>query len=437
MTGSRRPFRALLTAISLAQAGTAVSVIALPWFVLVTTGSATSTGLTAFCELVPYVLCKGLTGPVVDRLGARLISWTADAVSALAVGLVPLLHALDLLPLWALLLLVALVGTVRGPGDLSKDVLLPETAELGGVPLERATGLLGVVNRLASTVGPVGGGAAVAVAGPMTALLLNAAAFLGGSLIIGGLLPTGVGRPADGPGQKYWEGFREGVRFLRGEPLVITVTALFAATNLLDAALSSVLLPVWARESGHGPSAIGLVAGAMGVTALGGSLLAAVYAARLPRRPVFLTGFLIAGAPRFLVLALDLPLWLVTAVFAASGFGAGFVNPIIGAVLLERIPRPLLGRVRAIRDSVVWAGIPVGGLLGGLAASAAGPTLVLTVAGLGYLLVTLFAVLRPEWRQLDRPGTALRRRTSPLLTRGCRPDLPSDRGATYVPRLPC
>ncbi|WP_063857237.1 MFS transporter [Kitasatospora sp. Root107] len=218
---------------------------------------------------------------------------------------------------------------------------------------------------------------------------------------------------------------------------MITVTALFAATNLLDAALSSVLLPVWARESGHGPSAIGLVAGAMGVTALGGSLLAAVYAARLPRRPVFLTGFLIAGAPRFLVLALDLPLWLVTAVFAASGFGAGFVNPIIGAVLLERIPRPLLGRVRAIRDSVVWAGIPVGGLLGGLAASAAGPTLVLTVAGLGYLLVTLFAVLRPEWRQLDRPGTALRRRTSPLLTRGCRPDLPSDRGATYVPRLPC
>ncbi|GHA21149.1 hypothetical protein GCM10010345_27850 [Streptomyces canarius] len=40
------------------------------------------------------------------------------------------------------------------------------TAERGRVPLERATGLPGVIERLASTVGLVAGGSLVALLGP-------------------------------------------------------------------------------------------------------------------------------------------------------------------------------------------------------------------------------------------------------------------------------
>lgn len=64
----------------------------------------------------------------------------------------------------------------------------------------------------------------------------------------------------------------------------------------------------------------------MGATAVGGSLIAAVVSHRLRRPVVVLTGFLLAGAPRFLILAFDDPLWVELAVFAVSGFGAGFVN---------------------------------------------------------------------------------------------------------------
>lgn len=86
---------------------------------------------------------------------------------------------------------------------------------------------------------------------------------------------------------------------------------------------------------------------------------------RLWRRVVVLIGFLLAGAPRFLILAFDAPLGVVLAVFAVSGFGAGFVNPVLGAVLVERVPRRMLGRVNALGDSLAWAGIPLGGLLAG------------------------------------------------------------------------
>ncbi|MFC8194633.1 MFS transporter [Streptomyces sp. NPDC057298] len=405
---SLRPLIGVLTAMTVSLTGTRISGIALPWFVLVTTGSATQTGLVAFFEMTPYVVVKALTGPLVDRVGPRVISWTTDLASASAAAAVPLLHGLDLLSFPLLLILVALIGAARGPGDLAKEVMVPEAADHSRVPLERATGLSGVIERLASTAGPAVGGSLVGLVGPLTGLLVNAACFAAGSAVIALMLPRGVGRSAEdasshdkgGPG--YWQRFREGWAFLRGDPLLFALIMMVGVTNLLDAAFAAVLVPVWARESGNGPTAIGLMGAVAGAAAIGGSLLATAVAHRLRRRAVFFIGFLFAGAPRFLVLAVDAPMSAVLAVFAASGFGAGFLNPIIGAVLFERVPRPLLGQVNALGDAMAWSGIPLGGLIAGAAVAMAGPVPVLLVGGVAYFLTTNLTGLRPEWREMDR-----------------------------------
>ncbi|PZG88121.1 MFS transporter [Streptomyces sp. NTH33] len=342
---------------------------------------------------------------------ARTVSWTTDLVSATAAAAVPLFHALDLLSFPLLLALVALIGAVRGPGDLAKEVMVPEAAERGRVPLERATGLSGVTERLASTVGLAVGGALVALLGPLTGLVVNAACFALGSVIIGLVLPRGMGHAAEetpsqagttGPG--YWRRFGEGFTFLRGEPLLLTVIVMVGITNLLDAGFTAVLVPVWARESGSGPAAIGLLGSVAGAAAVGGSLVAAVAAHRLRRRVVFFAGFLLAGAPRFLILALDAPVGAVLVVFAVSGFGAGFLNPVLGAVRFERVPRRMLGRVNALGDSLAWAGIPLGGLMAGAAVAFAGLVPVLLACGAAYFLTTSLTGLRPEWREMDRVG---------------------------------
>ncbi len=322
---SLRPLGGVLAAMAVSLTGTRISVVAVPWFVLVTTGSATQTGLVAFCEMTPYVVVKAFTGPLVDRIGPRVVSWTTDLASASAAVAVPLLHSLDLLSFPLLLVLVALIGAARGPGDLAKEVMVPEAAERGGVPLERATGLSGVTDRLASTVGLAAGGSLVALLGPLTALAVDAGLFVLGSAIIGLALPRGMGHAAEEPPSPaersepgYWQRFGEGFTFLRGEPLLLTVIVMVGITNLLDAAISSVLVPVWVKESGNGPAAIGLMGSVMGAAGVGGSLIAATVAHRLRRRTVVLTGFLLAGAPRFLILALDAPLGVVLAVFAGQ-----------------------------------------------------------------------------------------------------------------------
>jgi MFS family permease len=216
---SGRPVAGLLAAIAMSLTATRVAAIAIPWFVLTTTGSATRTGLVSFAEMAPYVLVKALSGPLIDRVGPRLVSRVADLVSAAAALAVSVLHSSALLSLWLLLALVAVIGAARGPGDLAKQVMIPEAAERGRMRLERATGLAGMTERLAITIGPAIGGALVALAGPLTGLAVNAACFAAGSLIVTLVLPRDMGRPAErragraargSPG--YWRRFGDGPR---------------------------------------------------------------------------------------------------------------------------------------------------------------------------------------------------------------------------------
>src|SRR6478736_3269917 len=127
--------------------------IALPWFVLTTTGSATRTGLVALAEMLPLVLLKVLSGPVIDRVGARRVSIACDTASVAAVGAIPLLHETGLLSFPALLVLVAVAGALRGPGDAAKAALTPAVVASAEVPMERATGLHSTIERTSALLG--------------------------------------------------------------------------------------------------------------------------------------------------------------------------------------------------------------------------------------------------------------------------------------------
>jgi len=349
--------------------------------------------------MAPYVLSKILSGPVVDRVGPRRISVLADGASLAAVGAVPLLHALGALHFGVLLMLVGLLGVVRGPGDNAKRVLAVHLAEQAGVPLERATGLSGTIERLADTVGPALAGVIVAALGPLPALAIDVGSFAVAALLIG--LTSPGDRQPDGSDERYLTALRAGLAFLHREPLLRSIVGVVAISNLVDAALTSVLLPVWAKQTGGGPLALGALSAALGITEMLGSATAAIIGHRLPRRVTYVIGSLINGAPRLAILAFSGPLWLVVAVWAVSGCGGGVLNPILQATMFERIPRPLLGRVTAAAGSLGWVGIPLAGPLavGLLALTGLVPAVLLSAVV--YLAATTLPAFRPEWHEMD------------------------------------
>jgi MFS family permease len=384
--------------------GTRLSIIAVQWLVLTMTGSASLTGLVAFAEMAPYVLAKALGGPLIDRWGGRRVAVLCDTASVAAVATVPLLHALDALTLPALLVMVLLLGLVRGPGDSAKHALVPDIVDEAGVPMERVTGLAGAAERLASTAGAGLAGMLVAAVGPATALLADAASFGVAGLLLAVTAPRRVHAGEQGPGAAvpYLSRLRSGWDFLRRDKVLVGITVMLAVTNMLDQAYNVVLVPVWAKDGGYGVETVGLLFGVFSVSSAVGAVLAATVGHRLPRFLTYLVAFLVTGAPRFLVLALDAPVWGVLVTVVAAGFASGFLNPILGAVVFERVPRPMMGRVTSLTTSLCWAGIPVGGVVAGVLVTAAGLAPALLACGAAYLVATMLPAVRPEWREIDR-----------------------------------
>ena len=402
---SRTPLIAFLAANVVSISGTRISAIAIPWFVLTTTGSATKTGLVVVFEMTPLVVMKALAGPLIDRVGPRRVSVTADAASAVLVAMVPLLHWLDRLSFPVLLALVALAGAARGPSDGAKGTLVPDVAETAGVAFERVTGLEGSTDRTASIIGPALAGVIIAAMGAANALLLDAASFAVCAVLIAVWGPVRhlpeAGEDRDGDASSYWRRLRTGWDYLIHEPLMRSISAMICVTNLLDTAYMSVLLPVWIKDHGYGTTQIGLVGSAFGLTATGRALLAALLGDRLPRRITYLVGFTLCGAPRYVAMAFGAPIWLLVGVCAVGGFGAGFINPILSAIYISRVPRPLLGRVNSLAESLSWAGMPIGGVVAGFAIAGIGLAPALLVAGGVYLVATTVPGFLPQWKQMD------------------------------------
>jgi MFS family permease len=401
----RRTLVLLLVSNAVSVAGTRVSAVAIPWLVLVTTGSAAKTGIVAAAELAPMVLAKALSGPLVDRVGPRRVSVTADLASAALVGLVPLLHLLDLLSFGVLVGVVALVGAARGPGDTAKETLAPEVAEAAALPIERVTGLTATVDRSASIIAPGLAGLLIAGVGAANALAVDAASFLVCAAGIAACLPRRErAQPADGlggPAEPYVAQLRAGLSFLTGDRLMRGLVLMLSATNLLDTAFNSVLLPTWIHSHGYGPAQLGLIGSTFGLFATFGAVLAAMLGTRMPRRTIYVVGFLVAGAPRWAALAFGAPIWLIVAICMVGGLGAGFINPILGAVFVERIPRHMLGRVNALAESLSWAGMPLGGLAAGAAVAGIGLVPVLAAGGVCYFVATTLPTRSPHWSEMD------------------------------------
>ncbi len=400
----RRGILGLLAANGVSTLGTRMSMLAIPWFVLTTSGSAAETGLVAFAETAPYVLLMAIGGPWVDRVGAWRVAIASEITAGVAMGAIPLLFLTGHLSLPLLAGLAAVAGGVRGAGDTGNRVLVPALAEDARMPLERASGLFDGISRTAGMVGVPLAGLLIAASSAPAVIVVDAASFVVSGALILALVPR-TSQPVAHPdeeGAGYLERLGQGMRYLRGDRLLMGIALMVLVTNLIDAASGSVLMPLWGQERLGSPVGIGLISGVFGLGAVCGNAALSWLAPQLPRRWVYGLGFLIAGGPRFAAMALlsTVPPMLVVGFLA--GFGAGSINPILGAVEYERVPRHLQARVLGAIGALAWAGIPFGGILGGALAQSLGLTATLWLAGGAYLLTTLAPFVFPAWRQMDR-----------------------------------
>ncbi|NLE23668.1 MAG: MFS transporter [Actinobacteria bacterium] len=399
------PLSPLIAAHAVSLLGNVVAAVAVPWFVLSTTGSPARTGVIAFFAALPVALGSAVVGGLTDRLGARRMSVVADVLSAVSVAAVPLLYGLGQLSFWLLASIVFMGAVFDGPGQAARQALVPALAQRSGVSLERANSLFTATEHLSYILGAPIAGALIVSLGAPAALWLDAGTFVVSAALVVAAVPS---VRAALPTARYVHDVVEGLRFAARDHTVLTFLLLTTAGNLIMAALAPVLLPVYAREVAGGAGWLGLMIAGYGVGGLLGTVLFGVLSGRLSRRRFYVLALL--GLPISAGLLVLLPPAPVAAgVLLALGVAPGVIVPLRNTVLQERTPFRLRGRVFSLLQAAHMAVVPFGLLLTGLLVEALGLRVGLLVFAAGLAAFSTTAVLvRPTRRlePLDVPGEA-------------------------------
>ncbi|MEZ4521411.1 MAG: MFS transporter [Thermomicrobiales bacterium] len=362
---ARRSLWALVGADSLSRLGDIITLTAIPWFVLETTGSASKTGLTVFAGALAVVISLFFGGAVVDRIGYRSASIVGDLASGATVALIATLHLTVGLPFWLLVSLVFTGTLLDLPAQVARYSVLPDAADLAGIPFERANAMLEAGITGGALLGPALAGILIATLGAANVLWFDVGTFLFSALLVATGLPGTLKRDEDGASTSgVLHALAEGLRFVRNEPVLLPLILFLAAMNLAVGPVESLLLPVYASEVFDSAVMLGIMAAALAAGSLGGNLVAGSIGHRLPRREVLLLGFL-AIPLGLLALAPLPPAVVVLPVLAVVGFGLSLTNMVEYAVYFERIPGSMRARLLGITGAIGWLSVPAGRIIFG------------------------------------------------------------------------
>lgn len=403
MTHPRRtPFWAILSANAVSQMGNQMALVAIPWFVLQTTGSALSTSLVLVFTALPMVIAFFIGGALVDRFGARPMSVLADALSFVSVAAIPVLFALGWLSLPVLLALVAFGALLDAPGNTARDALMPDLIERSGYTPQRANALTVGVMRVAVLAGPMIGGLLAALVGVTTVLWINAATFVLSAAIVALAVPGG--KPVAQGGGLSGSEFTAGLRHIWQDRVLRGLFMMQIANELLGDALVLVGLPVLASLIAGQATDLGMMMSAFGLGALAGVTAYGLWHKRFDPVSILGAGFLlVAGGVTGLVLTLLSGVGLAGALIAAVLFGLGIgpLRPLLATVYQQRTPASLRGRVFGARGAFTTLAVPVGALLVGSAIDQLGLAATLGVISGSFGVIALLVVLTPSLRSLD------------------------------------
>ncbi len=322
-----RSLAALLAAELVSTTGTQMTFVALPWFVLVTTGSVVKMSYVLAAEVVPIALFGIPSGSLVGRLGGRRTMLLSDLSRAPLMVLVPVLHWTGALSFGVLLVVVFVLGLFSAPYFAAQRTIVPELFGDDERVVSQASAIFGGVTHVTMIAGPALGGVLVAWLGPSTVLIVDAATYLVAFAIV--LLFVRAGARVPGEDSR---GVLAGVRYLARDrilgPLTLTVI-------LLDGAFAALLLSMPALaylRYGKDPQVVGWLFSIFGVGAVLGSLLAMRLLERVAPLRLAAAGILLTVVPIW-ALVVRLPWWGVAVALAACAVFLPLVNaPGIGLV---------------------------------------------------------------------------------------------------------
>jgi MFS family permease len=352
---------ALLLAELVSRLGSQFTFLALPWFVLVTTGSATKMGFVFAAEVVPMALFGIPAGSVVHRLGPRTSMLIADAARAPIIAAVPFLHIVGGLTFPLLLALSALYGLFSCAYFTCQRLILPAVVGEDEQTLAQANSLVEGATNVTQLVGPALAGVLIVFMGAANVMWLDAASFLFAFVLVASFVR--VRRDAAGTDEDSG-GVWAGLAYLRRDALVARASLSSLTFGFLFPLLTASFPVLAYTEYHHNARVAGLLLSAIGAGQVVGSLLA--YRLVTVMRPMRLAAgaAVLTAAPLWLLVP-QLSLAVVAVALAICGGSIPMINAPYLGMLSTRVPKALRGKVIQSLITINNVAAPVGFIVAG------------------------------------------------------------------------
>jgi MFS family permease len=394
-----RIYRRLWTSILISSFGGQVTLLALPLTgAVLLHATPTQMGLLTAMEVLPFALFSLPTGVWLDRIRKLPVYVVGELSIAAGVATVPLAWWLGWLTMPWLYIVAFLIGAVNTTAGSAAQIVLTQI-----VPRERlveAHAKNALATATAEVTGPAAAGALIKLTGAPIALLADA-----GLLLISASILRGV-PVKETPSRMrtaFWSAMREGIDFVRGHKLLVTMAACVGTWQMCSQAATVVQILFAIHELGLSERGVGLSYVALGA----GTVLASANGHRVVRRlgpgPTFVLGFAISGAGWVLLAVAPIG---ALGVFAYAGmlmmFGVGAIFIFINFLSLRQsvTPGPMLGRMTSTMRWLILLPAGPGALIGGWLGEHAGLRSALAFAGLTALLLACIAWRLPVIRSI-------------------------------------
>ena len=341
------------------------------------------------------VLCFSLVGGLVaDRYNRRAILFITQSTAMVVAAILGLLTLTGQIQLWHIYALTAIQASAMAFDLPARQSLVPNLVPRDILP--SAFSLQSIAFNTGAILGPGLSGIVIGYLGQEAVYFINAVSFLAVifALFALGTIPQRQVEARRGF-KAAWSDIRDGIRFIRQQPLILSTMILdFIATFFSSA---NTLLPYFAQNVLHvGEVAYGWLASAQSVGAVTVGLIASQYSRIRRQGPLLLVSVVVFGAATILF---GLSRWYLLTFAALVLIGAAdSISTIIRNTIRQLItPDSIRGRMTSINQIFFMGGPQLGEIEAGVVAQFFGVPFAILSGGVGTILgVWLVASLWPQ-----------------------------------------
>nr|WP_203633493.1 MFS transporter [Streptomyces halstedii] len=401
-----RNFRTFLIGQSAGVTGSSISSMVIPVIAVLELHATTSqVAWLAFLGLLPPALLALHAGALADRHSKKRQMITGDLASAVALATVPAAAALDVLTLSQLMAVAVVQGAAGVIHDAAAISILPSLVDRSLI--QRSNSRIGALFALSATGGSNLGAALTALVGPARALLGDVLSYL-----VSAWCTTRIHTPktdrVQAEERRLWTEIGDGLRYVRGDERLRTLTLVNATTSFALALLNTLWALYLLRTLAMSTTAFGVVLGLGALGAAAGALLAPAFARRIGPGPMMLTALGITPVTQIpLLLAspglgwqivIGVALFLQLACAGAAGTTQRSIRQIITSIHMQ-------ARMQAVSTWLTAGARPIGALLAGALGTWAGVRAALIIGACLLTVPLLVLALSPLRGLRHMPGT--------------------------------